>query len=173
MVENNPRTETQKDFLCPTCEVEADRIGLTMSVRPSVSLSVQVFHFLALPYNLFDLESSNFTQILPLVHRRVLYFLRSQGRMKTLFEYRFLTLTQNPFDLGTGNFTQVLPLAHKGLFFFLSRGSKVKTLVFTSLQYKYFESTTEKGEIAHNEQFLLFPQSFLLVWRTFCHFHHI
>ena len=26
---------------------------------------------------------------------------------------------------------------------------------------------------ALNEQFLLFPQSFLLVWRTFCHFHQI
>ena len=28
-----------------------------------------------------------------------------------------------------------------------------------------------KGEIAHNEQFLLFPQCFLPIWRTFCHFH--
>ena len=26
------------------------------------------------------------------------------------------------------------------------------------------------GEIACNKQFLLFPQSFLPVWRTFCHF---
>ena len=30
-----------------------------------------------------------------------------------------------------------------------------------------------KGEIAHNEQFLLFPRCFLPVWRTFCHFHQI
>ena len=30
-----------------------------------------------------------------------------------------------------------------------------------------------KGEIARNEQFLLFPQCFLLVLRTFCHFHQI
>ena len=29
----------------------------------------------------------------------------------------------------------------------------------------------EKGEIARNEQFLLFPQCFLPVWQTFCHFH--
>ena len=28
-----------------------------------------------------------------------------------------------------------------------------------------------KGEIANNEQFLLFPQCFLPVSRTFCHFH--
>ena len=31
----------------------------------------------------------------------------------------------------------------------------------------------EKGEIACNEQFLLLPQCFLTVWRTFCHFHPI
>ena len=28
-----------------------------------------------------------------------------------------------------------------------------------------------KGEIARNEQFLLFPLCFLPVWKTFCHFH--
>ena len=30
-----------------------------------------------------------------------------------------------------------------------------------------------KGEIAHNEQFLFFPQCFLPVWRTSFHFHEI
>ena len=39
------------------------------------------------------------------------------------------------------------------------------------LQYKAFENTVGKGEIARNEQFLLFLQCFLPVWRTFCHFH--
>ena len=29
----------------------------------------------------------------------------------------------------------------------------------------------EKGEIACNKQFLLFPQCFLPGWRTFCYFH--
>ena len=33
-----------------------------------------------------------------------------------------------------------------------------------------FENTVGKGEIARNEQFLLFPQCFLPVWITFCHF---
>ena len=33
-------------------------------------------------------------------------------------------------------------------------------LVFTCLQYKSFENTVGKGEIARNEQFLLFPQCF-------------
>ena len=32
-----------------------------------------------------------------------------------------------------------------------------KTLVFMYLQYKSFENTKGKGEIARNEQFLLFP----------------
>ena len=44
-------------------------------------------------------------------------------------------------------------------------------MVFTCLQFKSSENTVGKGEIAHNEQFLLFPQCFLPVWRTFCHFH--
>ena len=36
-----------------------------------------------------------------------------------------------------------------------------------------FENTVGKGEIAHDEQFLLFPQCFLLIWITFCHFLQI
>ena len=44
-----------------------------------------------------------------------------------------------------------------------------QALVFTCLPYKSLENTVGKGEIARNEQFLLFPQSFLPVWRTFCH----
>ena len=34
---------------------------------------------------------------------------------------------------------------------------------FACLQYKSFENTVGKGEIARNEQFLLFPQCFLPV----------
>ena len=37
-----------------------------------------------------------------------------------------------------------------------------QALVFTCLQYKSFENTEGKGDIAHNKQFLLFPQSFYL-----------
>ena len=33
-----------------------------------------------------------------------------------------------------------------------------------------FENTVGKGEIAHKEQFLLFPQCFLPVWINFFHF---
>ena len=35
-----------------------------------------------------------------------------------------------------------------------------QALVFTCLHYKSFENTVGKGEIARNEQFLLFPQFF-------------
>ena len=38
---------------------------------------------------------------------------------------------------------------------------------------KPFENTVGKGEIARNEQFLLFPQCFLLFWKTFFHFRQI
>ena len=40
-------------------------------------------------------------------------------------------------------------------------------------QYKSFENTEGKGEIARHEQFLLFPQCFLSFKITFCHFHQI
>ena len=36
-----------------------------------------------------------------------------------------------------------------------------QALVFTCLQHKSFENTAGKGEIACNEQFLLYPQCFL------------
>ena len=48
-----------------------------------------------------------------------------------------------------------------------------KTLVFTCLRYKSFENTVGKGEIANNEQFLLFPQCFLPMLGSFCHCHQV
>ena len=54
----------------------------------------------------------------------------------------------------------------------INRLSK-QALVFTCLQYKLFEITVGKGEIARNEQFLLFPQCFLPFWRPLCLFHYI
>ena len=48
----------------------------------------------------------------------------------------------------------------------------VKTLMEKKkiLQYKSFENTVGKGEIACNEQFLLFPQCFLPTLRPFFNF---
>ena len=37
----------------------------------------------------------------------------------------------------------------------------------------FLKNTVGKGEIAHNEQFLLFPQCFLTIWKTFCQFPQI
>ena len=48
-----------------------------------------------------------------------------------------------------------------------------QALVFMCLQYKSFENTVVKGEIARNEQFLLLPQCFLPVWKIVCHFNQI
>ena len=50
-------------------------------------------------------------------------------------------------------------------------GFPKQALVFTCLQYKSFEITVGKGEIACHEQFLLFPQRFLPFWRHLCLFH--
>ena len=46
-----------------------------------------------------------------------------------------------------------------------------QALAFKCLLYKSYENTVGKGEIARNEQFLLFPQFFSTLWRTFSHFH--
>ena len=43
----------------------------------------------------------------------------------------------------------------------------------TPLGNKPFENTVAKGEIARNEQFLLFLECFLPIWIVFCHFCQI
>ena len=70
------------------------------------------------------------------------------------------------------------PYQPQGLYRFISVHFLIdpfpkRALVFTCLQDKSFENTVGKGEIAHYEQFLLFPQCFLSVWRAFCHFQQI
>ena len=47
-----------------------------------------------------------------------------------------------------------------------------QALVFRCLQCKSFKNTVGKGEIAHKEQFLLFPQCFLFLKLSF-NFHQI
>ena len=48
-----------------------------------------------------------------------------------------------------------------------------QALVCMCLQFMSSENTAGKGEIACNEQFLLFWHCFLSVWRTFFHYHQI
>ena len=50
-------------------------------------------------------------------------------------------------------------------------GFPKQALNFMCLQYKSFEITVGKGEIARNEQFILFPQCFLPFWRPLCLFY--
>ena len=51
--------------------------------------------------------------------------------------------------------------------------SKTSPGFYVSAVHVFFLNTVEKGDIAHNEQFLLFPQCFLPFPRTVCHFHQI
>ena len=51
-----------------------------------------------------------------------------------------------------------------GLYSILLNPDPNKPFFFTCLQYKSFENKVKKGEIACNEQYLLFPQSFLSFW---------
>ena len=51
---------------------------------------------------------------------------------------------------------KTLPLCGKE--FNLIKSFPKQALVFTCLQYKSFENTVGKGEIARYEQFLLYPQ---------------
>ena len=48
---------------------------------------------------------------------------------------------------------------------------KKQGLEFMCLQNKSLENTMGKGETDCYEQFLLFPQCFLPIWRTFCQCH--
>ena len=55
------------------------------------------------------------------------------------------------------------PFVHLGNFFLLEMFPQhfpKQALVFTCLQYKSFENSVGKGEIARDEQFLLFPLIF-------------
>ena len=55
----------------------------------------------------------------------------------------------------------------------LAQKAFLLALVFTCLQYRSLENTGGKGEIAHNEQFLLFPVCSTRFMITFCHFDQI
>ena len=90
---------------------------------------------------------------------------------KTLREKEKLLITSN-FCFSHSVFKRLELQTHKsqGLF---GKGFPKQAQVFTCRQYRSFENTMGKGEIARNEQFLLFPLCFLLVYRTFCHFNQI
>ena len=68
---------------------------------------------------------------------------------------------------------QILPNWTSQEFCSLVNPFPTQALVLTCLLYKSFETTVGKEEIARNEQFLLFPQCFLPIWRAFCHFQQI
>ena len=73
------------------------------------------------------------------------------------------------FQLSNGFFVSVIKtwdcLVMKYCYFMTFKGSPIPTQrrLLTPLGIKPFENTVGKGEIARNEQFLLFPQCFLPV----------
>ena len=92
----------------------------------------------------------------------------------TLIEYK----TFDDFSCNNGQDSPNLKIVN--FLHLLTNKNSVMHMIFSSfpnkpwsscLQCKSFENTTGKGEIACDEQFLLFPPCFLPVWRTFCHFH--
>ena len=70
--------------------------------------------------------------------------------------HTILLASVNAFNMLDLNFFN--PLPNKPLFLHVCSRSPLKTL--------------RKGEIARNNQFLLFPKCFLSLWRTFCHIVH-
>ena len=93
----------------------------------------------------------------------------STSLLKTLWEKEKLLVTSNfPFTHSV-----FYPYDALSFIFIKFEPFPKQALVFTCLQHKPFENTVGKGEIARIEQFLLFPQCFLPVWITFCHFRQI
>ena len=83
----------------------------------------------------------------------------SKKNFQFYFELKFILSSENAFNLDTSKCLLV---------------DIELTISQTSLGiYKSIENTLGKGEIARNEQFLLFPQCFLPLWRPFCHFHKL
>ena len=87
----------------------------------------------------------------------------------------FISERNTKYHITTGAITKGYEYPHPH---FLPRNYSLLTFsktspVSTCLQYKSFENTVGKGEIARNEQFLIYPQCFLPLLRTFCHCHYI
>ena len=90
----------------------------------------------------------------------------------------YTCITKNVFCCNTYLFYEIkvcpaLKLCNQKLYFGLDLPIPTQWHLLTPLGNKPFENTVGKGEIVRNEQFLLFPQCFLPVWITFCHFHQI
>ena len=87
----------------------------------------------------------------------------SSDGWKTLWEKEKLLVTSN-FSFSHSVFKACFLEASKGVIVWeWVNPFPNKSWFFTSLQYKSFENFVGKGEIAHNEQFYLFPQCCLPV----------
>ena len=92
--------------------------------------------------------------------------------LKTLWEKEKLLIMSN-FFFFHNVFKRCQMTMHQNEYLW-SKGltlSQTSPFFFTFLQYKSFENSVGKGEIAHKEQFLLSPQSFQKTFSTvYCTF---
>ena len=77
------------------------------------------------------------------------------------------TCLQYKSQTSPGFYVSAVQVQNKRWFLRVCSTSPKQALVFTCLQYKSFENTAGKGEIARNEQFLLFPQCFLSILENY------
>ena len=89
------------------------------------------------------------------------YLTQNQGvRLAIKFVRVMIKTALTTFTRLSTNLTSINPFPHNDTFRCPWKTSLLKTLWA-------FENSVGKGEIALNEQFLLFPQCFLPVWITF------
>ena len=97
------------------------------------------------------------------------------GKAKNLSSAKGLTLSQMTIfqtqEFAVNNFKFDENGSYKQFLLFPQSFQKTCTavrqaLVFMCLQHKSLENTMGKGEIASDEQFFLFPNCFLCIWRT-------
>ena len=126
----------------------------------------------------FDHDKTSMTSKLTLNFERIE---KIEGKILspflTLFSKAFFLLLMTRVESNVGKRGNIFSSSHtvfKSLFPCGGYSFPKQAFFFLScLQYKPSENTVGKGEIARYEQFLLFPQYFLLFWRTFRHFHQI
>ena len=103
--------------------------------------------------------------------RRLLKTLWKKEKM--LVTTMFSTLPKSNFNFSLTPILLSANVFNLDWFKILSFGKELTPSHTMPVGNKPFENTVGKGEIAHNEQFLLLQQCFLPVWITFCHFLQI
>ena len=104
----------------------------------------------------------------------IIFFQRMVSLMVILFITNASSLFVNMYiDLSKLKAYKLLENTDADLSWLLFKPIPTQWHLLTPLGNKPFKNSVQKGEIARNEQFFLFPQCFLPVWITFLHFRQI